>query len=107
MFIGAINGCLMLTFFYFAKKADIEIAAYQSEAAGEVKKGRDGYAFSKVDVKAKVAVSDNQHIEKIQEISHLAEKYCLVSRSVNCPVRYETDVVGREEASSVSSGRAE
>jgi len=29
---------------------------------------------------------------KIRELGDLAEKYCLVSRSVTCPVRYELEV---------------
>jgi len=30
--------------------------------------------------------------EKVRELGDLAEKYCLVSRSVACPVRYELEV---------------
>ncbi|MBN2294524.1 MAG: OsmC family protein [Pirellulales bacterium] len=94
MFVGAINGCLMLTFLYFAEKVNIEIVSYHSEAKGEVKKGNEGYAFAKVDVKAKIAVSNDRYIENTREISHLAKQYCLVSNSVICPVSYEAEVIG-------------
>ena len=93
MFVGSINGCLMLTFFYFAKKFEIEITSYHSDIEGEVEKGKEGFKFVKVSVKAKVTLADDKYFEKIEEISHLAEKYCLVSNSVICPVSYEVEVV--------------
>jgi uncharacterized OsmC-like protein len=30
--------------------------------------------------------------EKVRELGDLAEKYCLVSRSLACPVHYELEV---------------
>lgn len=92
MFVGSINGCLMLTFFYFAKKFDIEVTSYHSDAEGEVEKGNEGFKFTKVRVKAKVIVAKDKHSDKIEGISHLAEKYCLVSNSVNFPVSYKVHI---------------
>ncbi len=95
MFVGSINGCLMLTFLYFAKRFHVEIASYHSDVEGEVEKGKDGFKFVKVNVKARVSVVVDEHSEKIEVISHLAEKYCLVSGSVTCPVNYKVDVINR------------
>jgi len=86
MFVGAINGCLMLTFFYFAKKYEIEITSYHSDIEGVDEKGKEGFKFVTLNGKAKMALGDNKYFEKIEQISHLAKKYCLISNSVLCPV---------------------
>jgi len=101
MFVGAVNGCLLLTFYYFAKKHSVEVSSYHSEAEGKVEKGKEGFKFVKVSVKAKVTIANDKYFEKIEELSHLAEKYCLVSNSVTCPVSYEVEVV--DEASQAVS----
>jgi len=93
MFVGSINGCLMLTFLYFAKRFHIEIVSYHSDVEGEVEKGSDGFKFVKVNVNARVAVSGDKNSDKLEEVSHLAEKYCLVSGSITCPVSYKVEVI--------------
>ena len=36
LFVSSVNSCIMLVFFHFAKRYDIEIASYHSEAKGKV-----------------------------------------------------------------------
>ena len=49
--------------------------------------------LTSVEVKAKVSLSDENQAEKIEERAQMAEKYCLVSGSVVCPVEYGVEVV--------------
>ena len=92
MFVAAINNCLMTTFFYFVRKLNVEILSYYSEAQGRLVKQKDGFRFTHVEVQAKVTLSQQELAEKVRQIGDLAEKYCLVSRSVACPVHYELKV---------------
>jgi len=92
MFVAAVNSCIMTTFYYFAKKLNVEFSSYFSEAAGRVEKGQDGFRFTNVEVRAKVILGQQQSAEKVRELGDLAEKYCLVSRSVTCPVHYRLEV---------------
>lgn len=92
MFMGAINGCLLLTFYYFAKQHAVEVTSYHSEAKGEVEKGKEGFRFVRVAVRAKVIVAKEDLVAKIKEISHLTERFCLISQSVACPVQYQVEV---------------
>jgi len=92
MFVAAINNCLMTTFFYFVRKSNVEILSYYSRAEGQVKKQADGFRFTSVEVRAKVMLQHQGLVAKVREFGNLAEKYCLVSRSVNCPVHYELKV---------------
>ena len=92
MFVAAVNNCLMTTFFYFVRKSDVEILSYYSDAEGQVEKGKDGFRFTNVQIHAKVILSDYRFAEKVCEFGNLAEKYCLVSRSLACPVRYHLEI---------------
>ena len=92
LFVAAINNCLMTTFFYFARKMNVEILSYYSEAQALLEKQKDGLRFTNVDVRAEVRLKQQELAEKIRELEDLAEKYCLVSRSVVCPVHYELEI---------------
>ena len=93
MFVASINSCIMLVFYHFADKYKVGIRSYSTEAAGTVEKTKNGLRFTGVLVKAKVVLCDESQAGKIGEIAQLAEKYCLVSGSVSCPVSYEVKVV--------------
>ena len=93
LFIAAINSCIMLVFYHFAKKLKVEILSYSSKAQGKIEKTKTGFRFTSVEVNAEVLLNDNNQAEKIEEIAQLAEKYCLVSGSVACPVEYGVEVV--------------
>ncbi len=92
MFVAAINNCLMTTFFYFVRKLNVENLSYYSDAQGRVEKQKDGFRFTRVEVRAEVTLAQQELAEKVAQLGDLAEKYCLVSRSVNCPVQYELEV---------------
>lgn len=92
MFVASINNCLMTTFFYFVRKSNVEVLSYHSDAKGQVEKQKDGFRFTSVEVRADVTLLQQEFAEKVRQFGDLAEKYCLVSRSVNCPVRYELEV---------------
>jgi len=92
MFVAAINNCLMTTFFYFVRKLNVEILTYRSKAEGRVEKQADGFRFTNVEVRAEVTLQHQDLAEKVNELGDLAEKYCLVSRSVACPVYYRLRV---------------
>ena len=95
MFVAAINSCLMTTFFYFLRKSNIEILSYHSDVQGQIEKQTEGFRFTNVEVRAKVSLAQQELSEKVRELGDLAEKYCLVSRSVACPVHYELEVKTR------------
>jgi len=97
LFVAAINSCLMMTFFYFLRKSNIELQSYEADAEGQVQKGPDGLRFVDVQVHATATVSEPNLAQKISEMAGLTEKYCLVSRSVSCPVHHHLSVEISEE----------
>jgi organic hydroperoxide reductase OsmC/OhrA len=97
MFVAAINNCLMTTFFYFVRKSNVEILSYYSKAEGRVEKQADGFRFTNMEIRAEVTLQHQDLVEKVREFGNLAEKYCLVSRSVACPVDYQLQVKTKNE----------
>ena len=92
MLVASVNSCIMLVFFHFANKYEVEVASYHSEAEGKVEKTKNGLRFTNVQVNAKVSLGSAGSAAKIEEIAQLAEKYCLVSGSLACPVQYKVEV---------------
>ena len=93
MLVASVNSCIMLVFYHFAKKYEVEIASYHSDAEGKVEKTKNGLRFTNVEVRAKVSLGSAGSAAKIEEIALLVEKYCLVSGSLACPVQYNVEVV--------------
>lgn len=88
LFVASINSCLMLVFYHFAEKSGTAIEFYEADAEGTVEKTRDGLRFTKVNVQARVKIQTEDVTGKLHELAELAEKFCLVSNSVTCPVDY-------------------
>jgi organic hydroperoxide reductase OsmC/OhrA len=93
MFVASVNSCIMLVFNHFAEKYDVEVASYHSDVNGKVEKTENGLRFTNIEVKAKVSLGSAASYKEIEEIAQLAEKYCLVSGSLACPVQYLVEVV--------------
>jgi len=93
MLVASVNSCLMLVFFHFVKKYEVDVASYHSEAKGKVEKTKNGLRFTNIEVTVKVSLGSVDSAEKIEEIARLAEKYCLVSGSLACPVQYLVEAI--------------
>jgi organic hydroperoxide reductase OsmC/OhrA len=93
LFVASINSCLMLVFYHFAEKSAVEIERYDSQAEGAVEKTRTGLRFTNVSVQVQVKVQGTDATSKLGELAGLAEKFCLVSNSVSCPVSYNVTAV--------------
>ena len=94
LFVASINSCIMLVFYHFAAQRKVEIARYDSEAVGKVEKTKNGLRFTEVQVKATVVTANPQQADQVATLAALAEKYCLVSNSVACPLHYEASASG-------------
>ena len=89
LFVASINSCLMLVFYHFAEKSGLDIQKYDAQAEGTVEKTRNGLRFTRVDVHARVKAEAADVAGKLQKVADLAERFCLVSNSVSCPVSYK------------------
>ena len=91
LFVASINSCLMLLFYHFAEKSGAVIESYEASAEGTVEKTKNGLRFTRVNVQAQVKAQVADVAGRLRELAELAEKFCLVSNSVNCPVNYSVN----------------
>lgn len=89
MFVISVNSCLMMSLRYFARKLKVSVLSCKSDATGNLEKDAGGYRFTGIEVKAEIAVSGKPDMETVRKLEELSEKYCPVSRSLNCPVQYK------------------
>lgn len=45
MLVASVNSCIMLVFYHFAKKYEVDVTSYHSDANGKVEKLKTGYAL--------------------------------------------------------------
>jgi organic hydroperoxide reductase OsmC/OhrA len=57
-----------------------------------VEKTPNGLRFIEVCVKARVSLADVGQTEEVGGLAELAEKYCLISNALACPVHYDVEV---------------
>lgn len=93
MLVASANSCIMLVFYHFANKYEVEITSYHSDVEGKVEKTKNGLRFTNIEVRAKVSLDGAGSAEKIKQIAELAERYCLVTGSLVCPIQYNVEVV--------------
>jgi organic hydroperoxide reductase OsmC/OhrA len=92
LFVASINSCLMLVFYHFANQRKVTIILYDSQATGKVEKTSNGLRFTEIQVKATVILGNPEQSSEVDKLAELAEKYCLVSNSVACPIHYKVEI---------------
>ena len=92
MFVAAAEVCLANTFFFFAERARLKVISYRSHADGELEKApQGGFRFKEIVIRPTIEVAEEDSDRAEQAIDR-AHRYCLVSRSMTCPVRVEHEL---------------
>ena len=86
LFVSSVNGCIMTTFLSFAEKMRITFLSYESYGKGILDVLEKPNRFTKVIIQPKIILDSEENVEKIKRCVQLAEKYCLITSSVNTEV---------------------
>jgi organic hydroperoxide reductase OsmC/OhrA len=92
LFVASVNSCIMTTFLYFIEKRKIKLLEYESQAEGFIEKKDSKLTFSEIIIKSVISVAKDD-FQKVKKIAELAKKHCLVSNSINCPVKFIPKIV--------------
>ncbi len=91
LFVAAAEICLANTFLFFADKSRLDIRSYTSTAEGVLEKAPEGgFRFKEIVIRPVVEAAGDS--AKVDQMIDRAHRYCLVSRSMSCPVSVEHDV---------------
>lgn len=94
LFVAAVAACLMTTFRAIAELSKLEIVDYTDEAVGHLQRGEDRlYRIDRITLKPKVVISNHDDLDKTQEMLRKAERSCLISRSTNCEIVMDAQVL--------------
>lgn len=94
LFVAAVAACLMTTFRAIAELSKLEIVEYTDEAVGHLQRGEDRlYRIDRITLKPKVVISNHDDLDKTQEMLRKAERSCLISRSTNCEIVMDAQVL--------------
>ncbi len=83
--------CLSTTFDAFARREALAVRDWRGDATGVLDKGPTGPTFSAVDVRVEIVVGAGDE-ERCSRLVASAEKHCLISHALRCPVRVEAYV---------------
>ena len=93
LFVASATSCLMTTFVTFSKRMHFEFKSFSCEGHGRLERVEKGFQFTKLILKTKVSVGEEDLVPKAERALELAGKYCLVSNSMTCPTEHENSVV--------------
>lgn len=89
LFVATAEVCLANTFFFFASNSRLDVAAYRSSTEGTLEKAPEGgFRFKEVVIRPVISV-EQQAMERAEPLLEKAHRFCLVARSLCCPVLVE------------------
>jgi peroxiredoxin-like protein len=93
LFVGAATACFMTTFVTFSEKMRFNFKSFTCKGKGILERVEKGFQFTGIHLSTTVTVESEDLAPKAERALKLAEEYCLVSNSMNCPTEHENHVV--------------
>lgn len=87
LLVGAVNGCLMLTFIAMSQAKGLEFVAYESAAEGLLENVDGKYRMTEISVRPSVAMKTEADITAARAIMDHVEENCFISNSVVAKVK--------------------
>lgn len=87
LFVASIDSCILTSFLAFADKLKVKFKSYESHGKGFLNINERPYRFKKVIIEPMITVENNQDMKKVKKAIELAEKYCLITNSINTPIK--------------------
>lgn len=86
MLIGAVEGCLLMTFLTYAERKHIRILSYESKANGTLEFIDGEYRFTLIVISPLIIAAQPTGDSDVLTVLRDAEKRCLVSNSITAVV---------------------
>jgi peroxiredoxin-like protein len=91
-FLAAISSCLITTFLAIARLSRFEPVALELSTEGVIGKADGGFQFTRIALSPVLTIERQEDRERALRLLEKAERSCLVSRSIKCPVVMESEV---------------
>ncbi len=92
LFVASVASCFISTFSGMADYSKLGFRSLNVEVEGVIEKQEGGWRFTRVVVRPRLKIAQAPDAERANRLLQKAEKACLVSRSLACPVALEPAV---------------
>lgn len=92
LLVAAVEACFLLTFRAVAAASQIEFASLAVAGEGTVDRGQTGMRFTEIVLRPRVVVQPDVDPVRVRRALEKAERACLVSASLDVPIRLEPEV---------------
>jgi peroxiredoxin-like protein len=94
LLLAAVQACFLLTFRAVAQASRLEFASIAVEAEGVVDRVGGRTRFTEIVLRPRVALPAGTDWARVQRALEKAERACLVSASLDTPIRLEPEIAG-------------
>jgi peroxiredoxin-like protein len=94
LLLAAVQACFLLTFRAVAQASRLEFASIAVEAEGVVDRVGGRTRFTEIVLRPRVALPAGTDRVRVQRALEKAERACLVSASLDTPIRLEPEIAG-------------
>lgn len=91
LLVGAVVTCLKTTFDSFARRESLAVARWKASGTGILAKGSSGPWFTEIMIHVSLETAPGRE-QEARRVLALAERNCILSKSVTCPVHVELTV---------------
>lgn len=96
LLVAAVVTCLKTTFDAYARRDSLEVTRWTASGTGLLDKGATGPWFKEITIHVSFATKPGQE-ENARRTLAVAERNCILSKSVTCPVRVELTISPQPE----------
>jgi peroxiredoxin-like protein len=93
LFLSSICSCFMSTLLSYAKKNKLEMPDFKCESIGQIEIVNGKYKFTNINLYPKLYIFEEKHRNEAQIILEKAQKYCLISNSINAMLFYHCEII--------------
>ena len=94
LLLAAVEACFLLTFRAVAQASGIEFVSMAVEAEGVVDRVNTVTRFTEIVLRPRIALPAGIDWTRVQRALEKAERACLVSASLDTPIRLEPEIAG-------------
>jgi organic hydroperoxide reductase OsmC/OhrA len=96
LLVSALGLCLFATFDAFASREGVAVLGWRDTVTGVLDKTPTGLAFKSFTIEVELTV-DRADIERARTVLERAERYCIISKALQVPVKIEPHIWAHEE----------
>jgi organic hydroperoxide reductase OsmC/OhrA len=93
LFVASATVCFMNGFVEFTRKMHIEFQKFACKSVGVLEKVGKSFEITRINMWARVSISNEGIRKKISRALELADKYCFIGNSMKCQINHENEVI--------------